>query len=40
MAAGYGAFEVVGKGLLGMPTVAATPTMYLITGLLVFLPVV
>lgn len=38
MAAGAGHFEVVGKGLLGMPTFAATPTVYLIFGLLAFLP--
>lgn len=39
MASGSGAFEVVGTGLLGMPTFAATPTIYLIAGLLIFLPV-
>lgn len=38
MAAGAGHLEVVGKGLLGMPTVAATPTVYLITMLLLFIP--
>jgi len=38
MAAGAGHFAVVGKGLLGMPTFAATPTVYLIFGVLAFIP--
>jgi len=38
MAAGAGHLAVVGKGLLGMPTFAATPTVYLIAGMLMFLP--
>lgn len=38
MPAGAGHFEVVGTGVLGMPTFAATPTIYLIFGLLAFIP--